>query len=59
MENHDSQLKEEIKESKAELVKLLYLISKQKKQCDEIEDETRYMKEYAESFISTGYMSKK
>lgn len=57
--NKEEGIKEEIQRSKAEVAKLIQLIAAQKKHCDEVEDETRYMKEYAESFISTGYINKK
>lgn len=39
---------------KADISCLIKLISLKKKECEELDNETQYMKEYAASFISTG-----
>lgn len=43
-----------IESTKADIVSLIKLISSKKKACDELSNETQYMKDYVASFISTG-----
>ena len=44
---------------KSDIQTLLHLINSRKKACDATAEETRYMREYVESFISMTDMSKK
>lgn len=48
-----------IKAARQDIDNLIKIILLRKKECDDMENETRYMKEYVASFISMGELQKK
>lgn len=49
---------ENIQAVKQDIESLIKLIMFRKKECDDMENETRYLKEYVASFISMGELKK-
>lgn len=47
-----------IKAAKQDIENLIKIILLRKKECDDMENETRYLKEYVASFISMGELQK-
>lgn len=48
----------EILDTKTDIANLIQLITIRKKECDDTENETRYLKEYVSSFITMGDFKK-
>lgn len=48
----------DIEATKADIQNLIRLVLLRKKECDEMANETRYLKEYVASFISMGELQK-
>lgn len=53
-----SDTEKEIASTKKDIANLIQLITMRKKECDDMENETRYLKEYVSSFITMGDLKK-
>lgn len=53
-EEYLTSVQDAIASTRTDIATLIQLITLRKKTCDELDDETQYMKEYVASFISTG-----
>ena len=58
-EQYEKATSDNIKAARQDIDNLIKIILLRKKECDDMENETRYMKEYVASFISMGELQKK
>lgn len=52
--NPENKFEDTIESTKKDIANLLQLIASRQKKCDELNNETEYMKQYVASFISSG-----